>query len=455
MDGESDTRVQVLVPPQPKTEQCTITDYIDYFEAVATANAWDDTVKARIFPALLGMGNTVLTDCPEADKKSFAKIKTYLTKVGEPYRDAFMLDLFRVRMADLEPVEKYRDRVVTLVEQVYPRFAASNKAALARDFFVCGLPDPMRAAVLNSGSCRKLEEAVNSALMCFSLSGRLGSRGSGGAAGGDHVTWRTVRSPAAPRGGVRSGDPARSGPRAVCWRCGIAGHVRAQCRAPGDGLAGRRMEGIAVSPVSDDGRVYVDIDIDGCPMQLLADSGATVSCLPTSFRPNSMAKDDYVIAANGSRMPVYGLLNCSVSLSGATLMHDFIITDVQRGVVGADLLQKFGASIDFDRGAVLVGVNRHPAGAADSVTSPGSGGACVGGTVVAPVAPSLGYVETAQSGAPPAPPSAPVAPSATPSAPVAPSARHSVKEDTAAGEAPLLDWEEGCFHEVGMLATGN
>ncbi|KAF0306870.1 hypothetical protein FJT64_002349 [Amphibalanus amphitrite] len=214
------------------------------------------------------------------------------------------------------------------------------------------------------------------------------------------------------------------------------------------------MEGIAVSPVSDDGRVYVDIDIDGCPMQLLADSGATVSCLPTSFRPNSMAKDDYVIAANGSRMPVYGLLNCSVSLSGATLMHGFIITDVQRGVVGADLLQKFGASIDFDRGAVLVGVNRHPAGAADSVTSPGSGGACVGGTVVAPVAPSLGYVETAQIGAPPATPSAPVAPSATPSAPVAPSARHSVKEDTAAGEAPLLDWEEGCFHEVGMLATG-
>ena len=44
----------VTVTPQPKTDQCSVTDYLEYFEAVATANGWDDSVKARVFPALLG-----------------------------------------------------------------------------------------------------------------------------------------------------------------------------------------------------------------------------------------------------------------------------------------------------------------------------------------------------------------------------------------------------------------
>ena len=201
----------VIVPPQPKTDQCSVTDYLEYFEAVATANGWDDTVKARVFPALLGVGNTVLADCSEADKQSFAKIKAFLTKVGEPYRDAYMIDLFNVRKSELETIEKYRDRVVTLVEQVYPRFAAASKAALARDFFVCGLPSPMKSAVLNSGSCRKLEEAVNTALMCSSLSDRLGPRGASAAAGSGHVTLRAPRAPPAPLGRGRGGSPARPG----------------------------------------------------------------------------------------------------------------------------------------------------------------------------------------------------------------------------------------------------
>ena len=422
--GGSDGTVTVVVPPQPKTEQCSIGEYLDYFEAVATANSWDDAVKARIFPALLGVGNTVLTDCPEADRKSFVKIKAYLTRVGEPYRDAYMIDLFRVRKTDSETVERYRDRVVAMVEQVYPRFAASNKAMLARDFFVCGLPDHMRSAVLNSGSCRKLEEAVNSALMCYSLSERLGPRGGGAAAGGGHVTTRAPRWPPAPLGRGRGGDPTRAG--LVCWRCGTPGHGRAQCRAPGAGpgaeARGRRLDGIAAAPaqVSTDGRIYVDADIDGEAVRLLVDSGATVSCLPRSFEPNDTSAEEYITAANGSRMPVYGALRCAVTLGGGTRTHEFLITDVQHGVVGADLLQKFGASVDFDRRAVRVSVG---GGDATHVTSSAGEGA-----------PGTGASSTVTTGLP---------------------STGSIQSQQSAGiDAPVLDWEEGHFHEVGMLLTG-
>ena len=169
----------VLVPPQPKSDTATMAEYIDYFEAVSRANNWDDATQARIFSALLGVGNQALADCTETDRASFSRIKGYLTRVCEPYRDAYMLDLLRASMQNSESVEQFRDRIVSLVEQVYPRFAAANKAALSRDFFVCGLCEPLRAAVLNSGNSRKLEDVVNTALMCQSLRGRLSNMAAG------------------------------------------------------------------------------------------------------------------------------------------------------------------------------------------------------------------------------------------------------------------------------------
>ena len=443
-EGDGAAAVRVIVPPQPKSETCSIAEYLEYFEAVATANTWDDALKARIFPALLGIGNTVLTDCPEADRKSFVKIKAFLTKVGEPYRDAYMIDLFRVRKSGAETIEKYRDRVVTMVEQVYPRFAASNKATLARDFFICGLPDTMRSAVLNSGSCRKLEEAVNSALMCYSLSDRLAPRGAGAAASGGHVTQCALRGPPSPVGRGRGGDPAR--PAVICWRCGVPGHRQAQCRAPGarpgTEVRGRRLDGIAAaaSPMSADGRIDVDVDIDGKAVRLLADSGATISCLPPSFQPNAASAEEYVTAANGSQMTVYGVLRCSVTIGGGTRAHDFLITDVQRGVVGADLLQKFGASVDFDRRAVLVSVS----GAAADAGSDGMDGG-PGGVEAGAGAPSAGcgqYSGGTATGA-----SSTVAPGA-------PSADCVQLLQVGGVEAPVLDWEEGDFHEIAMLLTG-
>ena len=219
----------VLVPPQPKTDTVTMAEYIEYFETVARANSWDDAVQARIFPALLGVGNRALTDCPDSDRTSFVRMKGYLTRVCEPYRDAHMLDLLRSSMQHGESVEQFRDRIVSLVEEVYPRFAASNKAMLSRDFFVCGLREPLQSAVLNAGTSRKLEDVVNTALMCQSLRGRLSQPAHAAA------SPRRGLLPDGPAAGTGAPGPRPAGP--VCWGCGGRGHVISRCSRTPRGCA--------------------------------------------------------------------------------------------------------------------------------------------------------------------------------------------------------------------------
>ena len=348
----------VLVPPQPKTDSVTMAEYIEYFETVARANSWYDATQARIFPALLGVGNKALSDCPEGDLLSFTRIKGFLTRVCEPYRDAYMLDLLRASMQSGETVEHFRDRIVSLVEQVYPRFAAANKALLSRDFFVCGLKEPLQSAVLNAGTSRKLEDVVNTALMCQSLRGRLSHAGPAVSAAGSS---RRGAFPAAPAGGgLGSAGPRPAGP--VCWGCGGRGHVIARCSRT-QGARPRQVEGLSARPP--DGRLYLDPEIDGQRIQLLVDSGATVSCLPAMFSPQEAAQEQCITAANGTELEVYGMYRGSVRLEDQVEQHAFFVTDVRQGVMGMDLLQKFGALIDVQHREV------RPAG---SKRLPSSGG---------------------------------------------------------------------------------
>ena len=362
MSSDSGSGSPVLVPPQPKSDTVTMAEYIDYFEAVARANSWDDATQAKIFPALLGVGNKALTDCPEADRALFSRMKTFLTRVSEPYRDAHMLDLLRANMRTGESVEQFRDRIVSLVEQVYPRFAAANKATLSRDFFVCGIREPLRSAVLNAGTSRKLEDVVNTALMCQSLHGRLSHVPSGGAA----ATMPSADS--SRRGPAVDGSPGpRSAAGPVCWCCGGRGHVIARCSRARGGRP-RQVEGLSSRPR--DGRLYLDTEIDGQRIQLLVDSGATVSCLPAMFSPQEPASEQCITAANGTKLQVFGIYRASVRMEDQVQQHTFFITDVRQGVMGMDLLQKFGAQIDIQHGEV------RPSARSSVQPSGGGGGNC-------------------------------------------------------------------------------
>lgn len=84
-------------------------------------------------------------------------------------------------------------------------------------------------------------------------------------------------------------------------------------------------------------------------LNFLIDSGADLSVVPFTFY-NSLHKDPnfYLSAANGSVINTYGIKLIDVDLGlRKTFKHNFILADVNRPIIGADFLAKFGLLVDL------------------------------------------------------------------------------------------------------------
>lgn len=158
----------VVVVPVPKKSSDMITDYIIYFERLATANGWDDTRKAAIFPSLLEIGCKALDGMSDLTLASFALIKKALVGESEPYRESNMTALWNMSRNSNDTLTQHKERIAGLVEKVYPKFAASNKQLLIRDIFVHSLSHEYQRFLLSAPSL-KIEDALNAALMYESM----------------------------------------------------------------------------------------------------------------------------------------------------------------------------------------------------------------------------------------------------------------------------------------------
>ncbi|GFW93160.1 retrovirus-related Pol polyprotein from transposon 17.6 [Trichonephila clavipes] len=110
------------------------------------------------------------------------------------------------------------------------------------------------------------------------------------------------------------------------------------------------------STISDSGR-SVSLDREtGC--QFLVDSGADVSILPwTKTKGECQASQYKLYAANGTEIPTYGLKILTLDLGlRRPFQWPFIIAKVERGIIGADFLQKFQLLIDLHSRKLIDGV---------------------------------------------------------------------------------------------------
>ncbi|GFX20268.1 peptidase A2 domain-containing protein [Trichonephila clavipes] len=87
-------------------------------------------------------------------------------------------------------------------------------------------------------------------------------------------------------------------------------------------------------------RLFVKDRETGC--QFLVDSGADVSILPwTKTKGEYQASQYKLYAANGTEIPTYGLKILTLDLGlRRPFQWPFIIAKVERGIIGADFLQK-------------------------------------------------------------------------------------------------------------------
>ncbi|GFX80390.1 hypothetical protein TNCV_3820471 [Trichonephila clavipes] len=103
-------------------------------------------------------------------------------------------------------------------------------------------------------------------------------------------------------------------------------------------------------------RLFVKDKETGC--QFLVDSGADVSILPwTKTKGECQASQYKLYAANGTEIPTYGLKILTLDLGlRRPFQWPFIIAKVERGIIGADFLQKFQLLIDLHNRKLIVGV---------------------------------------------------------------------------------------------------
>ncbi|GFW55931.1 transposon Ty3-I Gag-Pol polyprotein [Trichonephila clavipes] len=103
-------------------------------------------------------------------------------------------------------------------------------------------------------------------------------------------------------------------------------------------------------------RLFVKDRETGC--QFLVDSGADVSILPwTKAKGECQASQYKLYAANGTEIPTYGLKILTLDLGlRRPFQWPFIIAKVERGIIGADFLQKFQLLIDLHNRKLIDGV---------------------------------------------------------------------------------------------------
>lgn len=84
-------------------------------------------------------------------------------------------------------------------------------------------------------------------------------------------------------------------------------------------------------------------------LKFLIDTGADISVLPKSFNTAGVHASKYVLfAANGTPMSTYGNKNITLNLGlRRPYAWSFIITDVNKPIIGADLLQYYGLIVDL------------------------------------------------------------------------------------------------------------
>ncbi|GFV96916.1 hypothetical protein TNCV_4351291 [Trichonephila clavipes] len=103
-------------------------------------------------------------------------------------------------------------------------------------------------------------------------------------------------------------------------------------------------------------RLFVKDRETGC--QFLVDSGADVSILPWTKTKGECQDSKYKLyAANGTEIPTFGLKILTLDLGlRRPFQWPFIIAKVERGIIGADFLQKFQLLIDLHNRKLIDGV---------------------------------------------------------------------------------------------------
>ena len=342
-----DTVACNVVAPVPKKSSDSMSDYIDYFTRLSAANSWDDKTQAVIFPSLLEIGSKALDGMSDTNLASFALIKKALLGETEPFRESNLSQLHNLTYKNSnQTLSAYREKISGLVEKIYPKFAASNKQSLIRDFFVHSLPDDYQRFILSTNST-KIEEALNAAIMYESMVQR-------------HDLQKPAYYKPRYRKDERDGQDRRherqdrySKPKSrdACHFCQEVGHYAKDCAKKKNyqqkPKSGSYQERKSVDGIN--GKCYLTLQLGSNLEEMMVDTGAEISILPASRYSPDIATKTPLTVADGNILDTFGYVTLPVrTLDGRKISdHKFCVAAVDKCYLGYDILKNTGAEISI------------------------------------------------------------------------------------------------------------
>lgn len=154
----------------------------------------------------------------------------------------------------------------------------------------------------------------------------------------------------------RSNSRSASNERAsLCWYHEQFGRRATKCRSPCSFSASITRTQSAVCARADSHRLFVTDNHS--KMQFLIDTGADVSVLPASLSDKRRGANKFTLfSADGSPLPTYGeqLMDLDIGLR-RKFRWPFILTTVEKPIIGADFLKYFNLLIDLRKKVLLDG----------------------------------------------------------------------------------------------------
>lgn len=244
----------------------TWSDYVRYFNTVASFNAWTAEEKLQCLQiSLVGESRTIFNSLPEDVKHDFSRCVGELNKKLNPpelhvVKEQSVND--RVQLPG-ESISSFYNNLVGLFEGVFPMQRDTPVGrSLLREVFLRGLRDPNIRLQVRLGSPATVEAALSTALQAesayvmerrpagastvaalqaTSTSGHDGcsqqiadlARSVSTLSENFSALQRTLKGSSGSQRSFRS-PRRRPYDRPACWQCGKVGHVQANCQQAGN-----------------------------------------------------------------------------------------------------------------------------------------------------------------------------------------------------------------------------
>ncbi|KRX34141.1 Retrovirus-related Pol polyprotein from transposon 17.6, partial [Trichinella murrelli] len=364
---ETAVRGRTMAIPEQYDGSCDWDEWLEHLEDAAFVNDWNEAEKLKWLPLSLSQkARSTFRQLPPSIRSSYRSCVTSLKERLDPPSNAavYRAELENRRRHAQESWSDISRDIRRLVEKAYPTLSDDAKDIIGLDKFLNTLDRPELVLLVKQRNPKNIEEAVRAALevesfMIRPVPGLLIAKPYNADPAKNETSSDISRLTSClermqlrledigqrmqafqPKQHDRRGDYAteraangQRPERRTCYRCGRdGGYVTTTRKDP--------------HPGSD--LMAVVGKIDGCPTNILIDTGSAVTLVQSGILTEPW-RNGNLLAADGTHLTVSGKRWAKLEIGNQAFTHPVVIVEnlVQQALLGRDFLRRFGCTLNI------------------------------------------------------------------------------------------------------------